>query len=151
MPKRGRQAQAPAAAKPADPTPNPHTELNKEYLTEYAQALSCVLDNPVFKNVTSKNPIGIGAGGSSHAYKAVDCKAAFANGQKYEAAGNLFWLNMNYSPQPGVPYNRSRIMRLKQKRFPEARDFVNPLTVAVEDPSSFNIEEHRGGLRMHPN
>ena len=46
-------------------------------------------------------------------FKASDCKAALESVGRHEAAGNLFWLNLGYTPTPGAPYNVTHIMTLK--------------------------------------
>ena len=57
--------------------------------------------------------------------------AAMRTAKAYDASCNLFWLNLMWSPCPGVPINRSAVDMLRRVYFSKPARFPLPVVVAV--------------------
>ena len=60
-----------------------------------------------------------------------DFVAAMSTAKVYDASCNLFWLNLQWSPCPSVPVNRSAVEMLRRVHFSKPSRFPIPVVVAV--------------------
>ena len=125
-------------------------DVNSDYMTKFAAALARVMDHRVFKGAVAMQPKGIDArekefSGYQSAFKAADCAIALKSVQRYEAAGNLFWLNLSFTATPGTPYNTANIMRLKEHTFSKPSRLPFAMVIACES-DCFTPEGHKGAL-----
>lgn len=67
----------------------------------------------------------------------------------YDASCNLFWLNLQWSPCPSVPINRSAVDMLRRVYFTKPSRFPTPIVVAVPAGGMTALEFHstKGNLR----
>lgn len=75
------------------------------------------------------------------------CKRALGSAGAYEAAGNVFWVNMRYNAAAGVPINQQAVAAL-QKQFFQTATHKYPfiITVAV-DAVDADVQNDFGNLR----
>ncbi|CAJ1418510.1 unnamed protein product [Effrenium voratum] len=138
------KAKAKAAAAAADvvlvhgpAVPPPQDNLNMEYHHELEQAVQEILACPTFADLPSADPVGISGTASAEdagwkaTFSAEAYQAAMQTAGVYEAAGNIFWLNLRGSATPGVPINATAVKNLQRSHFKGPAHFDGSVAVAV--------------------
>ncbi|CAE7446204.1 unnamed protein product [Symbiodinium sp. CCMP2592] len=115
--------------------------LNLEHDAAVNRAIENILGCPAFADILTAAPIGISTT-DVDAFEQKKYDAAFFRHGKYAAAGNLFWLNLRWSPAKSVPTNRNGVKML-QARIKRERSFDYNLVVAVAPDGALEL----GNLR----
>ncbi len=93
--------------------------------------------HPIFEGIAQADPYPIQAQtegdicGCQVPMDPDEAKLALTETKHYKAAGNLFWANLQWSPQPHVPIRRSSIQQLKTHYFREPRNMPHEVVVAI--------------------
>ena len=86
------------------------------YLLDLDVAINAILKCPTFKNIKEAEPLRIAQGakviGIQSIFDVGDCTVALSRENRYIAAGNFWWQNLQGSQTPGVPLRKSRVMDL---------------------------------------
>lgn len=87
---------------------------------------------------------------SVHGMQAAFDPTEYQNAMKthgtYRCAGNELWLDMWFTTQPGVPYNRASIYQLAENSFSEPNQWTGTNVVIVSD-LTYNPMDHQGAMR----
>ena len=142
------KGKAAASATPPEETDDAMTaSVNQEYLTKFAGAFTSILEHKVFKHAESKSPLDISEGRYTAPFSEQHCSKRLGGSQRqYEAGSNLFWLNVHYGPDPGVPIVEATIRKLQTHYFENPPRFPFSLIVGVTDPE-VKIKRHQGALK----
>ena len=150
--------------------------INKEFLAEMASKYEKIINNEVFRELKDAGALGVVGGaadddgdvetppkrakigskqspakmrsihGMQSAFDLEEYKAAMKTHGTYRCAGNEFWLDFWFTPQPGVPYNKSSIYQLAENSFSTPNQWTGTNVVLVSD-LTYNPMEHQGSLR----
>lgn len=86
----------------AEPPPPPADTVNSSLCTRMAEHLALIKDLSEFKDIDTAAALDIGNGGYQRPYTSADFKACITTGM-YKCGFNIFAVNFNWSPTPGVP------------------------------------------------
>ncbi len=72
------------------------------------------MDNEIFANIIKEDPLTIPMGGRSTPYRPCDWKAVFDHegDSTYTCGINFSWLNLKFSPTPGIPIRMTGINQM---------------------------------------
>ncbi len=128
-------------------------------------AIKTILDHETFRDIAKESPAGFGKKTAPDAKKQKQTPQtttsmspfdldhlheAMAGPGRYTCAGNDWWLNPTFSPQPGIPYNTVAIDGLNTSTFNEPEDYIGTTVILVPE-KKFNPLNHKGGLmRLSP-
>jgi hypothetical protein len=106
-----------AAGEAMVPAPtNAPVGRSRMYLMDLEAAINTILKCPTFKNSKEAEPLRISQGGKAIGIQSIfdvdDCTVALSRENRYIAAGNFWWQNLQGSQTPGVPLRKSRVMDL---------------------------------------
>ena len=118
------------AAAPAD-----GLDVNIEYKTKFANALTLIRCHKVFAEASSSPALGFADGGVTLPFKETDFhnQMTISTTKQYEAGSNVFWLNLSWSPDPGVPIIEGNIRKLQSRYFATPNKFPFTLVVGITD------------------
>ncbi|CAK0825748.1 unnamed protein product [Prorocentrum cordatum] len=125
------------------------SDVNKTILTEFFDAAKTVKNSPVFKDITTSDPVGLNEKGRSAIQAPFDpkvCASTMKLEKNYMCGGNFFWIGLEGLSSLGVPINPSAIDKLQKKYF--SRPGVYPDTVVIAIPDmAFEPLAHRAALQ----
>ena len=135
---------ADAAGAAGEPSP-PVDTMNGTLCTRMAEHMTLIKDMPVFKDITTTAALDIGNGGYQKPYNAADFKLSMTTGL-YKCGFNIFMVNFNWSPTPGVPIAEARVDMFMEYYFKEPA--VVPFDLVIRVPSlDFDPMTHLTGLQ----
>ena len=127
-------------------------KVNLAYIEKLQGAVDRIKGHPLFQDIENALPLKIIDKAESGVQAPVDaaaCQHALnTSTQSYTCGVNLFWLDLLWSPTPGVPLRGSAIEAMTATTFQEPA--MCTVHVAVPD-KSWNPLEHKGALlRVSP-
>ena len=127
--------------------------VNLAYIEKVQKATECVNAHQFFKQIDKELPLKITDASDSGVQSPFDAAACRKDLQtqsaSYTCGVNLFWINLLWSPTPGVPLRCSAIESMSATRFAKPC-IMDVLHVAVPD-KDYNPLEHKGALlRVSP-
>ena len=86
--------------------------LNTDHYSKVVRAYNTIIEHPLFETILDDQPLPI-QGNRESGYEAVYDSASYLHAIKerglYKSAGNIMWVDMLWSAQPGVPINTSAV------------------------------------------
>jgi hypothetical protein len=134
--------------------PGERDNANLAYIERLADAWNIIQDHYVFNAIQSELPLGITANadesGNQHPFDLEAYRKALATSSATYTAGiNLFWVDIQWSPTPGVPLRISAIEQMSNTTFKTPCP-INDVHIAVPGPD-FDPLTHKGALlRVSP-
>ena len=141
---------------PAPPSSQPPTPVDMQNMDKVNAKLFVGVANDVntircqWPDIHDKDPLAIDESLSSlSGYQAVfwehSYKTAIQATGKYKSSINFMWINMLFTPTPGVPIQESRVDGLMEYYFKEPAPYPVELIIAVPD-KEYAPTEHKGAL-----
>ena len=128
----------------AEPPPPPADTVNSSLCTRMAEHLALIKDLSEFKDIDTAAALDIGNGGYQRPYTSADFKACMTTGM-YKCGFNIFAVNFNWSPTPGVPIAESRVDMFMEYYFKEPAPVPFDLIIRVPN-LDFDPMTHLAGL-----
>ena len=121
-------------------------KVNLAYIEKVQNATECVSAHQFFKQIEKELPLKItdtSDSGVQSPFDAAACRTALhTRSESYTCGVNLFWINLLWSPTPGVPLRCSASESMSATRFAQPC-VMDVLHVAVPD-KDYNPLEHKG-------
>ena len=129
--------------KPTDDTVAVEDLANADYFLKLSEAVSCVLQHPLFEGLRSTGalPYGSQAGYSGKKYQ-----EEIVNGV-YISTGVIAWINEMYNPLPGISFRYSACEDVMDHEFSKPTRHATPLLIAC-DTTEYNPMDHKGALKL---
>lgn len=148
-PKRRKGAGAAADVAVETPAVTIDNSVNEALLAAFVADMNVIKGHPVFKNIESASALDIDANKKElSGYQATFDHTAYDNAMaavgKYKCGINFFWLNLLWTPCPGVPLSDSRIELLVAQYFTVPSPMPLDLLIAVPG-AAYKPLQHKGG------
>ena len=113
---KAKKVSAPAAASTGDVEavlPATLAHMNRVH-----EAMKTIMDNPIFQNVASAEPLNVKQGATQAPFDETDFKDGIADHGKYRCSGNFCWQDLVWLVNHRVPVNQKQIKDYQQFAFP---------------------------------
>ena len=123
---------------------------NVAYHATVLDALKIVQGHSVFDGIETHDPLCIGDGGTQAPFCQKELETSCSGSlQAYTCGNNFTWMNLLYSPTPGIPIRMAAVQEVVDKTF-SAPNPMESLTIGIPT-HDYKVKSHKGALmRVSP-